>query len=549
MFLRRMFILAVLLLPLPPPFVSGAEPPPDAAAPEDTSDHESRRNGPGDKVEDKEGRGLFLRSSPSGARVIIDGIQRGVTPLKIENLRPGRYDVRLVKDGYVERRFRIAVDADSMTDISIVLEEAKGRVLVNVRAAPGSPDTLALAPYISAGEEEARGGLLTLRTGMKTVTVRAFGWEEVSAPVYITENSFQTLNIVLKPAIFAVAKASLSRPRFNPGNAGSLGTTEFQFEVNAPGRGTLSVYAPHGELLSVRELPPFRSWSQSVSWSGRDGWGRPLPDGEYTLELKAGPAEAPARKTITLRAVLDSSLEIRPFSLYSGKAGLLYAPAAALLPTGAFQIDGGLLFGMPPAAREAWKTFPFAGAFRFSPLPRLELAAALNVLPVIEEEAGLGMGASVKWAIQNPAETGFGAAAGAAFSWIGDTPVTPLGMERGIELFFPLQAAAGAVSFILTPGCVWTKEEGFPEKPSSWETIPRLLVSGGFMARLPWATAGLSARAEFPLSGGADPSVMLGAEIKLFPPPSSFVFSLMTGFWKTGPHLGAFGGAGIGIIY
>jgi hypothetical protein len=239
-------------------------------------------------------------------------------------------------------------------------------------------------------------------------------------------------------------------------------------------------------------------------------------------------------------------MEIRPFSVYSGKAGLLYAPAAAVLPAGSFQIDGSLLFGKPAAGGvEAWKSLPFAGAFRFSPASRVEAAAALNVLPVFGRDARLAAGASVKWAFCSPAGQPFGAAAGAVFSWADKAPVTPFGMGSGIELFFPVQANAGTVlSFLLSPGCIWTGEEGFP-----WEPVPRLLVSGGVMARLPWATAGLSARGEFPFTGGLEPSVMLGGELKLFPPPSSFVFSLMGGFWKKGPGLGLFGGAGIGIIY
>lgn len=531
--LRRVFMTAALFFTLLlPPVVSGAEPLLDMVV-------------PGDKVEDREGRGLFLRSNPAGARIFIDGIERGITPFKIENMGPGRYYVRLVKEGYVERRFRVSLRPGSMADITIELEEAKGQVLVNVSPAPDSPGNLPLTPIISSGDEEADRGLFTLKTGMRTVNVRAFGWEDASVQVYVGENSFHVLDIALKPAVFAVTKAVLSRPRFNPGNAGSLGTTEFRFEVNAPGRGTFSVYDSSGKIIHAGGLAVFATWSQAVLWNGRDIRGRPLPDGEYVLELKAGPAENPAKDTVVLKAVLDSAVEILPFSIYSGKAGLLYAPAAALLPPGSFQVDSGLLFGKPAGKNAAWKSLPFAGAFRFSPLQQFEIAAAVDALPVFEEEAGFGAGASAKWVFLNPAANRFGAAAGAVFSWTGRTSVTPFGMGSGIELFFPFQAQAGRVfSFMLAPAGIWTGEDGFP-----WDPVPRLLAYGGVMARLPWATAGISARAEFPFTAGTGPSVMLAGEIKFFPPPSSFVFSLMGGFWKKGSALGGFGGAGIGLIY
>jgi hypothetical protein len=531
--IHRVFIPAAFFFMLPPlSAVSDVEPVLDMVV-------------PGDKIEDREGRGLFLRSNPAGARIFIDGIERGVTPLRIENLGPGRYYVRLVKEGYVERSFRVSLRSGSMADITVELEEAKGRVLVNVSPAPGSPGNLPLTPVINADGEDAVGGLLTLRTGIKTVIVRAFGWEEASVRVYVSEGSFQVLDVALKPAVFTVAKTVLSRPRFNPENSGSLGTTEFRFEVNAPGRGTFSVYNASGSLLYAGELASFTTWSQAVSWNGRDSRGKPFPDGEYSLELKAGPAENPARKTVVLKAVLDSAVEIRPLSVYSGKAGLLYAPTAALLPPGSFQVDGGLLFGKPAGHDSAWKSLPFAGAFRFSPLSRLEISAALDVLPVFSGGAALGAGVSAKWLVLNPAEGPFGAAAGAVFSWAGGTSVTPFGMGSGIELFFPLQARAGRIfSFVLAPACIWTGEDGFP-----WDPVPRVLVSGGVMACFPWATAGISARGEFPLTAGTEPSVMFAGEIKCFPPPSSFVFSLMGGFRKKGSASGGFGGAGIGLIY
>jgi hypothetical protein len=511
---------------------------------------------PGDRIEETEGRGVIIRSNPAGARIFIDGIERGKTPLKLENLRPGQYFFRLEKEGYVSRRFRVLIPQGSVLDITIEMDAARGKVLVKVSPAPGGPgpEALPLIPLISADVEVkiADGSLLTLPVGFRTIKVRAFGWEENSSTVYVGEGTVQILEIGLRPAAFRVTGAALRRPRFNPGGAGSLGTTEIGFEVSAPGEGTFSVFDSRGDLVFARELGPFTGWSQTSFWNGRDRWGAPLPDGEYSLVLKlrslSWDSSAPVEETFILTAAVDSSQDIRPLALSSGKAGLLFAPAAAPLPPGSFQIDSGLLFGSPPVAGRPWKSLPFAAGFRFSPLNRLEISAALNMLPVSGEDIRPGVAGTAKWVFADPGRTGFfGFAAGAVFSWAEKTSATSFGMGSGIELFFPLQFnIRGPFSFLFTPACIWTGDDGFP-----WEGVPRFLVSGGFLARLTYITAGLSLRSEYRFTNEEprSPSLMIGGEVKFFPPPSSFVFSVMGGLWIKDGAAGGFGGAGIGLIY
>ena len=52
---------------------------------------------------------LILTSDPSGARVVVDGIGRGSTPVTVHNLTSGVRRVRVIKDGFVslERDVRI----------------------------------------------------------------------------------------------------------------------------------------------------------------------------------------------------------------------------------------------------------------------------------------------------------------------------------------------------------------------------------------------------------------------------------------------------------
>ena len=534
----------------------------------------------GDTIEETEGRGLVVRSNPSGARVYIDGIERGRTPLRQENIRAGTYFVRVEKEGYVDRRFGVSVRPGSVMNVSLELQPAVGRVLLKIQAGgtapgstangstpsdstapdstpPGSPDQALppLAPRISVDGQSYPSTALELPVGFRTILVRAFGWENNSETLYVGEDSFRELEISLNPAPFSLSGASLSRTRFNPANAGSLGTTTFGFEVSAPGTGTFTVLDREGKTVLARSLEPFETWSQHAMWNGKDNNGDLVPDGVYTLIVKANSLpldnSPPKEESLVLEVKLDSSKVIHPLTLSSAKSGLFYAPVPSVLPRGSFQIEGSLLAGSPagPGSESdgPWTSLPFSAAFRVSALDRLELSAALNAIPSFKGDTGAGIGGGAKWVFRDSNEGGLplGAAAGAVFSWTGKTGLTPFGMASGIEFYFPFNLDLGRLfSFVLCPAGLWTGDEGFP-----WEPAPRLLVSGGLLMKLSYVSAGLSVRNEFNFTGDSRPYIIAGGEVKIFPPPSSFVFSVMGGVWVRDGNAGGFAGLGIGMIH
>lgn len=64
---------------------------------------------------------LIVTSQPAGARVTVDGIGWGVTPVTIRHLSEGLKRVRLTTDGYVAAERLIQVDPDRTTRVSIEL--------------------------------------------------------------------------------------------------------------------------------------------------------------------------------------------------------------------------------------------------------------------------------------------------------------------------------------------------------------------------------------------------------------------------------------------
>jgi hypothetical protein len=514
----------------------------------------------GDSFEEVEGRDLVIRTKPIGVQVFIDGLERGQTPLTLSGLGSGEYYIRLVKEGYRERRFRITFSASSRLIVSIEMEETSGQVLFRLKKAEGSPpeEALPFNPVILAGGETITvypgtgdTPLVSLPAGYRTIRVRAFGWEDAVQTLYVREDRVTTADITLSPAPFSLGGGALSRTRFNPANSGLLGITEFRFEVSAPGRGSLTVRDQQGRVVYSASLGPFRTWSQSAAWDGRDARGDLLPEGVYTVLVEAeslpGDGSAPVSRQLSLEAKIDPSVNIYPLSLGGGISGLLFSPVPAALPPGSFQIEGNLSFGAAAPGEQPLFTLPLDIGIRFSFLDRLELAGLLNGLPGFDGPASWGLAGSAKWIFRDDkGAVPLGLAAGLSYAWE-EKDAAPRGPGTGFGFYGPLSWRFDRLSLLLSPGIRW---------PVPRDLVPRLLLSGGLLYQGSWFIAGYSLRTEFNFSeaagGGKDGNLIVlssGGEVKFYPPPSNWVFNLSGGFWLSAGRAGGFGGIGFGLIY
>jgi serine/threonine protein kinase len=65
---------------------------------------------------------LRFTTTPPGAEVLINGEKRGVTPLKIEGLNPGRYWIKIRLDGYVTKTEVMAAHKGKLTEVAFELK-------------------------------------------------------------------------------------------------------------------------------------------------------------------------------------------------------------------------------------------------------------------------------------------------------------------------------------------------------------------------------------------------------------------------------------------
>jgi len=85
---------------------------------------------------------LDIITSPTGARILLDTINLGVTLVSLPNLTVGNYTLTVVKEGCIPAEQRVTVVEDRTTQIIISLAPVSPPIVDTLRAAGPVPATL-----------------------------------------------------------------------------------------------------------------------------------------------------------------------------------------------------------------------------------------------------------------------------------------------------------------------------------------------------------------------------------------------------------------------
>ena len=528
-----------------------------------------------DTYSETDGTGISINSIPSGATVYVDRIQRGVTPLVMDTLGPGTYQLVLVKEGYEKRSVRVSLAEGKHLDVTLVLTKAMGHLIINLErasSAPG-PEKLPLLPELFVDDVAVSSTYLKLPVGFHRIRVEAFGWEPVERTVMIFEDTTQTLTVVVQPATFRITEFRTERQRLNPYNPGLLGSTDLAFSVSAAGTGSLTIVDSRNNSVFEYQFAPFTKRSQRFAWNGRDTGGVILPDGMYRIILSATSIpydeSPPVRIVEEIPIIIDSSLLIRPWSITSGLSGLLYLPISETLGQGSFQMSTRIAAGFPFGAESAFTSVPFSVGFRFSPLKLWELGlsgefdasrspganqfslAIRRSLISVSSLVPFSMSLDVSYTLAEISPL----VDPSSISWSGSQG----GIRLGLPLFVPFGPGIGAG---FSPALLWPMDRN----GSGSDMLPSLELGAGLARMAETITAGFSTKMIWQGSdhrgdNAADTSVPItvgpwtlgpafaAVELHWFPRPSVFVFNLAGGLWYYNEQVGGFGSLGFGIIH
>jgi serine/threonine protein kinase len=139
---------------------------------------------------------LLIRSTPAGARVVLDGRDVGETPVTVRDVARGAHTVRVVREGYVPGERRVVVTATSPPQ-SLTIALARARPAAAAPSTPPTPGQSAAALSVEsrpAGASVFLDGKLIGRTplqvgevaaGDHTVRIELDGYQRWSSSVHV----------------------------------------------------------------------------------------------------------------------------------------------------------------------------------------------------------------------------------------------------------------------------------------------------------------------------------------------------------------------------
>jgi hypothetical protein len=498
-------------------------------------------------------QGLEIVTDPDNAEVWIDGAFRGLSPYIAEDLSLGWHKITLRKTGYYETSGWADFESDYML-YQASLVQMIGYLQISV-----TPQN----SVISVGGREIPPGLTTLAVGDYPVVVRSFGYSDYQESITIQEKAVTTLAVTLQPAEFSISSFSVPKPGINPDNPGLLGVLDVNLSVTGPGTGELQILNESSVEVFSKALPDFTTWDQSFSWNVRDSSGNALPDGTYTLAVKAqgDGSETQIERQTAIR--VDRTLKIAPRSMWSGSAGLLYAPVAEVLPAGDYQVS---FLGAGIAAGAAFQAPVQLGA-RVGLGESLEVDASAGLIissvstpftatvsakyNLLSPHGSYGTSSAVlaKFTVQyNPAVTGGGVLMTDTFANF-----------TGLSVEVPFQLTLGAMNLMLSAGAtgsLWYPYRLNPDGSPLQGAVGWLYLRGGAFLETGSLMLGISAstRTE-PLPGGiaflsSPVPFQLGAEAHwLIPGTRLLVTAMMAGEYENSDNYYFMGGGGLAFLY
>lgn len=313
---------------------------------------------------------VTIRTNVRGAKVFLNGVYKGLTPVSISNLEPGIFLLRLEKDGCLPVEKYISVSKGTVCNYYYEMTETTG--FVEIRGIPELENC-----QIFADGNRIYAPFFELPEGFHRIQVRNFGYEDFFASVYVKRRRIKRISIKMKEAKFKITDFYSSRKTINPEYGGSIGNCLLTAKVSAKGTGFLSIKNALGNEVFLYSFREFSTWEQSISWNGKDSSGKELPSGTYTATFSA------EGQSSSLEIIIDRTMVFPLKDLTSGGTGIGAVQTAGTFPKGTSLFT----FSVAPAAssNEGFYASPVFIGFASSVLKQLEISAKLGIMAGIEE--------------------------------------------------------------------------------------------------------------------------------------------------------------------
>ncbi len=313
---------------------------------------------------------VIIKTNTRNAKVFLNGIYKGVTPISIDNLEPGNYRLRLEKTGFLPVERYISVSKGTTFNYYYEMTEIKG--FVDILGIPNVEKSL-----IFADGNKIYAPFFELPEGFHTIQVKSFGYEDFSASIFVKRRHIKRISLKMKKAEFKITDFYSSRKTINPKYGGSIGNCLLTAKVSAPGTGKISVKNMLGEEVFFAELPEFSTWEQNITWNGKDSSGNDVPSGKYIATFCAEEQYA------SLEINVDRTLVFPLEDLTAGGTGIGFVTTASTFPKDTKMVN----FSVAPisSSKEGFYATPISFGFADSIFEQLEFSIKFSIFAGLKD--------------------------------------------------------------------------------------------------------------------------------------------------------------------
>jgi hypothetical protein len=145
---------------------------------------------------------LYILSNPANAKVVLDGLDRGNTPLTLNKLASGTHILELDHAGYYDWKSTVDVPAGGTKTVSSTLNPMPVSTAgwVYVSSSPGGASVV--LDGTNYGQTPGSGSLKlnNIGVGVHTVTLTLSGYQPYTAGVTVYANTVSEVSALLQPA-------------------------------------------------------------------------------------------------------------------------------------------------------------------------------------------------------------------------------------------------------------------------------------------------------------------------------------------------------------
>ena len=311
-----------------------------------------------------------IKTNARNAKVFLNGIYKGTTPISIANLEPGTYRLRLEKTGFLPVERYISVSKDTTFNYYYEMTEIKG--FVDLRGIPNAEKSL-----IFADGNRIYAPFFEIPEGFHTIQIKSFGYEDFSASIFVRRNHIKRISLKMQKADFKLLDFYSSRKTINPKYGGSIGNCLLTAKVSAPGTGRISVKNTNDNEIFSADFPEFSTWEQNVNWNGKDSSGNIVPSGKYIATFYAEGQSA------AIEINVDSTLVFPLEDLTAGGTGIGAVTTASTFPKSTKMLN----FSVAPisSSREGFYATPISIGFADSIFEQLEFSLKFLIYAGIQD--------------------------------------------------------------------------------------------------------------------------------------------------------------------